>query len=55
MGLALQKTQEQAAVRVQSMALDSMKEQGAAFLQMLESSVAVITDPALGNRVHILA
>jgi hypothetical protein len=53
MGLALQKTQEQAAVQVQRMALNTMKEQGAALMKLLESDT-VITDPNLGNRVNIL-
>jgi hypothetical protein len=53
-GLSLQKTQEQAAVRIQSMALNSMKEQGAAFIKMLKGA-EIITDPYLGNQVNILA
>ncbi|MDR2484156.1 MAG: YjfB family protein [Treponema sp.] len=52
-GLALQKTQEQAAVQVQSMTLTSAKEQSDALMKMLEN-VEVITDPNLGNQVNIL-
>ncbi|MDR2536544.1 MAG: YjfB family protein [Treponema sp.] len=53
-GLALQQTQEQAAVQVQRMALDTAQEQGAALTKMLES-VGIITDPNLGNQVDLLA
>jgi hypothetical protein len=52
--LSLQKTQEQAAVRIQRMTLTSMKDQSAALMKMLES-VAVITDPHLGNQINIFA
>jgi len=46
--------QEQAAVQVQAMGLDMMKEQAAA-LDKLLSSVQVITDPNLGRNVNLLA
>ena len=53
-GLSLQQTQEQAAVQIQSMALDTAKDQGAALTAMLEH-VGLITDPNLGNQVNLLA
>jgi hypothetical protein len=46
--------QEQAAGSVQSMVLDTAKEQGAA-LEKLMSSAQVMSDPALGNNIDILA
>lgn len=53
-GLALQKTQEQAAIQVQSMTMTNAQEQSDALMKMLEN-VEVITDPNLGNLVNILA
>jgi hypothetical protein len=44
---------EQAAVQVQAMALDTVKEQAAA-VEKLISSVQTITDPSLGQRVNIV-
>jgi hypothetical protein len=46
--------QEQAAVQVQSMAVDSIKGQSAALEKLLESAL-VITDPNLGRSVNITA
>jgi hypothetical protein len=46
--------QEQAAGKVQAMALGTAKEQGAA-LEKLMSSAQTITDPTLGQNVNILA
>jgi hypothetical protein len=46
--------QEQAAASVQSMAMDTAKEQGAA-LEKLMSSAQVMSDPALGNNLNLLA
>ena len=46
--------QEQAAVQVQAMGLNMMKEQAAA-LDKLLSSVQLITDPNLGRNVNLLA
>ena len=46
--------QEQAAVQVQAMGLDMMKEQAAA-LEKLLSSVQPIIDPNLGRNVNLLA
>jgi hypothetical protein len=48
------RVQEQAAVQVQAMGLDMMKEQAAA-LEKLLSSVQLITDPNLGRNVNFLA
>jgi hypothetical protein len=45
--------QEQAAVQVQAMGLNMIKEQAAA-LDKLLSSVQLITDPNLGRNVNIL-
>jgi hypothetical protein len=46
--------QEQAAVQVQAMGLNMIKEQAAA-LDKLLSSVQLITDPNLGRNVNLLA
>jgi hypothetical protein len=46
--------QEQAAVQVQAMGLNMMKEQAAA-LDKLLSSVQTITDPNLGRNINLLA
>lgn len=54
MSLSQNKVQQTAAVQVQKMAMDGMKEQGAA-LQSLMQSAEVITDPALGNKINLLA
>ncbi|MDR0562991.1 MAG: YjfB family protein [Spirochaetaceae bacterium] len=53
-GFYLQQTLEQAAVQVQSMALDDARTQGDALARLLESA-GVFTDPNLGNVVNILA
>jgi transcriptional regulator with GAF, ATPase, and Fis domain len=52
MGLAQQRTQEQAAVQVQRMALEEIKGQSAALAKLLES-VEFISDPGLGNSVNL--
>jgi len=46
--------QEQAAVQVQAMGLDSMKEQAAA-LDKLLSSAQPVTDPNLGRNINVIA
>jgi len=48
------KVQEQAAVQVQAMGLDMMKEQAVA-LEKLLSSVQLITDPNLGRNINLIA
>jgi hypothetical protein len=45
---------EQAAVKVQSMALDTVKEQAAA-VEKLISSAEIITNPNLGKRINTIA
>jgi hypothetical protein len=50
--LSQNKVQEVASVQVQKLAVDSAEAQGAALVQMMTQS---ITDPALGNRVDLLA
>jgi hypothetical protein len=47
------RVQEQAAVQVQAMGLDVMKEQAAA-LEKLLSSVQVITDPNMGQNINLV-
>jgi len=53
-GLAQQRVQQEAAIQVQKMALDGVKEQGSATVRLLES-VTAITDPSLGKAVDVLA
>lgn len=53
-GLAQQRVQQEAAIQVQKMALDGVKDQGFATVRLLESAKA-ITDPSLGNVVDVLA
>jgi hypothetical protein len=50
--LSQNKIQETASVQVQKLAMDSAETQGAALVQMMTQS---ISDPALGNRVDLLA
>ncbi len=50
--LSQSKVQETASLQVQKLALNSAEAQGAALVQMMTQSV---TDPALGNRVDLLA
>jgi hypothetical protein len=50
--LSQNKVQEAASVQVQKLAMNSAETQGAALVQMMTQS---ITDPALGNRVDLLA
>ncbi|MDR1903895.1 MAG: putative motility protein [Treponema sp.] len=45
--------QQEAAVKVQAMALQGAEEQAAALMKLLDSAT-VITDPNLGNQVDIL-
>jgi uncharacterized protein YlxP (DUF503 family) len=52
--MSLANVQEQAAVQVQAMGLNMIKEQAAA-LEKLLSSVQVIIDPNLGQNVNLLA
>jgi len=48
------KIQQDAAMQVQKLALDDMKEQGVALAKLMES-VPAVTDPSLGNKINILA
>jgi hypothetical protein len=50
--LSQNKIQETASVQVQKLAITSAETEGAALVQMMAQS---ITDPALGNRVDLLA
>jgi hypothetical protein len=52
--MAQEKVQEQAAVKVQAMGLDRMKEE-AVELNKLLSTVQSITDQNMGQKVNILA
>lgn len=52
--LSQEKVQEQAAVKVQSMGLDMMKEQAVALSKLL-STVQSIADPNMGKNINILA
>jgi hypothetical protein len=52
--LSQTRVQEQAAVKVQAMGIDAMKEQAAAVEKLL-SSVQTITNPNLGQNINILA
>ena len=53
MNMAQGRVQEEAAVRVQAMALQNMKDAGVDLARLMESSQA-ITDPAKGNYVNKL-
>ena len=53
MNMAQGRVQEEAAVRLQAMALQSMKDMSADLARLMESS-QVITDPAMGNYVNML-
>jgi hypothetical protein len=48
------RVQEAAAVKVTGMALSSQKQQAQDMAKLLDSA-RIITDPALGNQVNILA
>jgi len=48
------RVQEQAAVQVQAMSLNLIKEQSAA-LEKLLTSVQLITDPNLGQNINLIA
>ena len=50
--LSQSKVQETASVQVQKLAMNSAESQSDAFVQMMTQS---ITDPALGNRIDLLA
>jgi hypothetical protein len=52
MGLAQQRTQEQAAVQVQRMAQDLIKGQSAALAKLL-ASAEFISDPNLGKHLNV--
>jgi hypothetical protein len=52
--LSQTRVQEQAAVKVQAMGIDSMKEQAVAVDKLL-SSVQAIINPNLGQNINILA
>jgi len=53
MKMSQAKVQEQAAVQVQEMSLNLIKEQSAA-LEKLLSSVQLITDPNLGQNINLI-
>ena len=52
--LSQARVQEQAAAQVQSMILDSAKEQAVALEKLLASAIP-ITDPNLGRNINIIA
>ena len=52
--MAQEKVQEQAAVKVQAMGLDRMKEEAVALNKLL-STVQSVTDQNMGQKVNILA
>ena len=54
MNMAQGQVQEGAAVKVQAMALQNMKDEGAELTRIMESA-QVITDPAKGNYVDMFA
>ena len=53
-GSSLQNVRAEAAMRVTGMALSNQEQQGQNIMQVMNSA-QVITDPALGNRINILA
>lgn len=53
-GLAQQRVQQDAAIQVQKMAMDTGKDQAAGLIKALESA-QVVSDPSLGNRVDLFA
>ena len=53
MNMAQGRVQEEAAVRVQAMVLQNMKDASADLARLMESSQA-ITDPAKGNYIDML-
>lgn len=54
MNMAQERVQSAVGVKVEKMALDTAEAQSSALLKLFDSA-SVITDPALGNRVNILA
>ena len=54
MEMSQARVQEQAAVQVQAMSLNLIKEQSAA-LEKLLTSVQLITDPNLGQNINLIA
>jgi hypothetical protein len=54
MGMAQDKVQQEAAVKVEVMALQGAENQAAALMTLMESAEA-INDPAAGNLLDILA
>ncbi|QQO09409.1 YjfB family protein [Breznakiella homolactica] len=54
MDMAQDRLLEAAGLQVQKMALGDAKEQGAALMKLMDSA-SVITDPAMGNKIDILA
>ena len=50
----LARVQEAAAIKVTGMALSNQKQEAQALAKVLDSA-RIITDPALGNQVNILA
>jgi hypothetical protein len=54
MEMSQARVQEQAAVQVQTMSVNLIKEQSAA-LEKLLSSVQLITDPNLGQNINLIA
>jgi hypothetical protein len=56
MDMAQTRLQDQVGTRVMSMALGQAKEQSAELLRLMNSAaLPAVTDPALGNKVDLLA
>jgi hypothetical protein len=53
-GMAQQQVQEEAAIKVQNMALNTAEAQSAALTKLMDAA-EVITDPNLGKQVNFLA
>ena len=55
-GTSMQCVRAEAAMRVTGMVLSSMEQKGESLQKLLNTAqLDIITDPALGNRVNILA
>lgn len=55
-GMAMQRVQDQAGIKVLGLAMNVAKEQSAALTKLMDTSnLATVSDPALGSNINLLA
>jgi hypothetical protein len=56
MNMAVQRVQDQAGIKVLGLAMNMAKEQSTTLAKLMDSSsLATVSDPALGSKINLLA